>query len=323
MDWLEAQMVMSLGHGAMPSPSKPVGSSWDEFRFEVVVDWIELEFELSARTHFRHVKEALSVPYAQALEQGPGATATHFRVKFHDVNRYAMLIAAVRELRHRWGLAGPVKVYAYELAADLYPRIPQGEADKPSLAALGATWYQCMDSVIRDNHRLYRTKRDGVNFDIPTDIPTLAAQLLDGWQVGMGHRDAPVYQHLYVKTTDQNGQPIAPDRYRTRLELRISGEEGWRYFGWPGVPLLTEFEELQTSRKLNKHFYRRIDAGRYDRRTQFELPTLPQPLRRWDMQRLKGGGVKAYPWGSKADAVFNKRLNAAFRLLRSAWKRPY
>lgn len=320
MDFLTIKMAAAADDD-LTGKRKP--SAWDAFRFDLVFDWVELEFELASRTHFRHVRKELAAPFAEAIDKGPGACTTHFRVKFHDVTRYGMLVDAVRQLRHRWGLVGPVKVSAVELAADLYLRSPQGEADKPRLAELAANWYQCMDTVVHDNRRLYRSKYDQVDFNIPADVPALAARLLDGWQLGMGHRTAPVYQHLYLKMTDQNGKPIDPNRYRARLELRISGDDGWRHFGWPGMPALLAFEELRPPTKLTKHFYRRIDTGGYEPDPQLVLPAMPQPLRRWEMRRRKGGGVKAYPRGSRADLEFNKRMHAAFRLLRGVWKRSY
>ncbi len=322
MEFIAIKMMRRLPEGFLDAPS---GGGWQGCRFDVGFDWVCLEFALSSRTHYRHVREELGVPFAEALECGPGAYASHFRVKFHDVTRYSTLVYAVRQLRHRWGLAGPVRVWAIELAADLYPNDPKGKADLPMLAELGARWYQCMDTVVRENHRLYRTKRDLVKQEVPASVPALADLLQDGWQLGMGPRDAPVNQHLYVKTTDQNGQPVAPDRYRTRLELRISGDAGWSHFGWPGVPTLDQLEDLTPPTKMVKHFYRRQIAAEptEDAARQLVLPAMPQPLRRWDMPRLRGGGMKAYPTRSRADAAFNKQMGQAFRLFRSVWKRPY
>lgn len=316
---------MAMSGPALKAAARPTAGRdrWRHLRFAVVVDWIELDFELASRTHFRHVRKELAVPYAQALERGPGAHSALFHVKFHDIRCHQTLANAVRQLQTRWGLVAQPRISALELAADLTLRQQQGAADLPILAELGAQWYQTMDTVVPDNHRLYRDKRSGVNFNIPRDMPSLAAQLLDGWQLGMGSREAPVFQHLYVKTTDHNGQPIPVDRYRTRLELRITGEQGWAHFGWP-TPTLEQLSELPISRALAKHFYRRVldEEVRVSGRRPF-LHVMHQPIRRWNQPRLRGGGISAYPLGSKADADFNKRMNAAFRLLRDAWRRPF
>lgn len=320
MESLVGRMPLSRHTGAAMADDTVGTDRWRQFRFAAVVDWVELDFELASRTHFRHVRKELAVPYAQALKCGPGACSTLFRVKFHDVRCHQTLVEAVRQLQTRWGLVEQPRISALELAADLSLRQHQGAADLPRLAEIGAEWYRAMDIVIRDNHRLYRDRRSGVNFNIPREVPLLATQLLDGWQLGMGSRDAPVLQHLYVKTTDQNGTPIPTDQYRIRLELRITGEAGWAHFGMP-MPTLDQIADLPVSRRMAKHFYRRVfDDGPAVRRLRPFLRVIQQPARRWDQTRLRGGGTSAYPPGSKADSHFNKRMHAAFRQLRGTWR---
>lgn len=70
------------------------------------------------------------------------------------------------------------------------------------------------------NLRIFKTQT-GVFTPIPSDPVVLHNKIENGFNIGINHKFADEYWHLYRKQTDHNGQSLSEDEWRIRAEKNI------------------------------------------------------------------------------------------------------
>ncbi|WP_374573658.1 hypothetical protein [Acinetobacter sp.] len=70
------------------------------------------------------------------------------------------------------------------------------------------------------NFRVFKNQL-GVFNPLPKMPLTLIRKIENGFNIGINHRNADEYWHLYVKTTDHNKQPLHESEWRIRAEKNI------------------------------------------------------------------------------------------------------
>ena len=71
-----------------------------------------------------------------------------------------------------------------------------------------------------NNLRVFKTQT-GVFIPIPVNPIALHRKLKDGFNIGINHRLADEYWHIYQKQTDQNCTPLKESEWRIRAEKNI------------------------------------------------------------------------------------------------------
>jgi hypothetical protein len=77
------------------------------FRFNAVVDFIEVEIHTAAPALAGKIKKACALTRVDALDKGAGNYATVFKIKLHDPGNFAEFKAAVARIERAYPLTCP------------------------------------------------------------------------------------------------------------------------------------------------------------------------------------------------------------------------
>lgn len=174
------------------------------------VDFIDLYFEIS-KTSTRHdIKKFLTektgvTHYISEYETG-------FIIRLHDMNSLSVLRRRITHLRHFEYKIDSLKIMEVELAIDFY------NFKHRSLTTALFKSIRLPSTV--ENLRVYNGQL-GVFTPIPSTPHSILRKLENSYNIGINHRDADEYWHLYVKTTDCNKQPLPANEWRIRAEKNI------------------------------------------------------------------------------------------------------
>ena len=179
-------------------------------RIKAQVDFIDLYFEI-AKTSTRHdIKKFLTektgiTHYISEYETG-------FIIRLHDMNSLSVLQRRISYLRHFEYKIDSLKIMEIELAIDFY-NFKHRALTTALLKSIR------LPSTV-ENLRVYKSQL-GVFTPIPSTPHSMFRKLENGYNIGINHRDADEYWHLYVKTTDCNKQPLPKNEWRIRAEKNI------------------------------------------------------------------------------------------------------
>ena len=179
-------------------------------RIKAQVDFIDLYFEI-AKTSTRHdIKKFLTektgiTHYISEYETG-------FIIRLHDMNSLSVLQRRISYLRHFEYKIDSLKIMEIELAIDFY-NFKHRALTTALLKSIR------LPSTV-ENLRVYKSQL-GVFTPIPNTPYSMFGKLENGYNIGINHRDADEYWHLYVKTTDCNKQPLPKNEWRVRAEKNI------------------------------------------------------------------------------------------------------
>lgn len=174
------------------------------------VDFIDLYFEIG-KTSTRHdIKKFLTektgiTHYISEYETG-------FIIRLHDMNSLSVLRRRISYLRHFEYKIDSFKIMQIELAIDFY--------NFKHRALTTALFKSIRLPSTVENIRVYKSQL-GLFTPIPSTPHSMFKKLENGYNIGINHRDADEYWHLYVKTTDCNKQPLPENAWRIRAEKNI------------------------------------------------------------------------------------------------------
>ncbi|SIR19241.1 hypothetical protein SAMN05880582_107190 [Rhizobium sp. RU20A] len=102
------------------------------YRWASVVDWIDVEFELGRPSQHWHLNDRIEAltgrkEYPEALDVGPGGTATRYRLRVQEPD-FGQLRGVLTDIRSEYGFAAPALVVGIEVCIDAYPLRPSEEA---------------------------------------------------------------------------------------------------------------------------------------------------------------------------------------------------
>lgn len=296
------------------------------FKFKAVVDWIEIEIRTSKHTKFEIVRGTLKTildfpehknPYVEPLDEGDGRRATVFRFRIYDPKNWQQITEIVRKLGKQHPFAEMPKVAVIEVALDAYSK----NESMDELAEMVADYYRKMSRLVSPNRRLYRDYK-GSPESMYIRRPLLVRRIKEGWQIGIGSTTDELYQHAYLKITD-NGETLPINEYRARLEIRLQGAElpcrsfeEWKHFEFAS---LSEFFR-----------FRKIKDG-LDSITQMLMEEKPQIGERIEPQRtesdrkmlgarkVKWGNIRLHSPATRSDLLLNNKARYALRNLSDRW----
>lgn len=174
------------------------------------VDFIDLYFEIG-KTSTRHdIKKFLTEK--TGITHYISEYQTGFIIRLHDMNLINVLRRRISYLRHFECKIDSLKIMEIELAIDFY-HFKHRALTTALLKSIR------LPSTV-ENLRVYKSQL-GVFTPIPTTPHAMIRKLDNGYNIGINHRDAEEYWHLYVKTTDYNKQPLPKNEWRIRAEKNI------------------------------------------------------------------------------------------------------
>lgn len=278
--------------------------------FRAVVDWIELEIHTAKPTNFWAIQNALREiqhlpadvnPYVKPLNESAGGAATAFLFRIQDPERLCDANKQLEELAHYAFNIDAKRVNAIEIALDAYNANPE------QVARL----YKFSTHLVSANHRLYRERNVDKVQATPRSFDSLVRRLSEGWQIGIGDEGADHYQHIYWKTTDDNGNPLPVSEHRARIEIRLRGAE---------LPCQTfeDWENFSFS-TLSKFFrFRKLKADLTPQ--QQVIANASAQIGQQRKRNRRGGGTLLHSRITQADVELNDRARDALRELSRRWK---
>lgn len=188
--------------------------------YRAVVDWIELEIQLSRQSNFWTVQDALkaslklpqdTAPFMKALNSGSGNAASAFR--------FSQLTLIVGTLNDRFGLDA-IRPTAIEIAFDTY----KAGGNVRQLAELAADRFRFITTPPGDDWYFYRKQGEGRRYVNTLPQRRDLIELFEAsWQLtDRNSQEVDVRYHAYVKTQDSN-KVLLPNRYCARMEVTLRG----------------------------------------------------------------------------------------------------
>lgn len=268
------------------------------------IDWIEIQISILGTTNLKAMRRAVKNAtcaekvYVEAIGSDPNS-ASVFSFRIHDPHKFADVRTVLARLEQTFPFALVPSVTAVEIAIDNYSKGAEQVAD----------WYYGLSVVAhKTNHRLYRDFK-GSGMAIPRRRDALIRRIADGYQIGIGDKNADLYQHAYYKQTDHNKQPLTDLEHRARIEITL------RRGNLPSVTL-DDWENFKFE-QLAKYFRFRCPK---DNLTALEKLIL-QGLQKGQnpISRRKGGGTRLNNRLTKADPE-NEQVRNALRNLSRRWR---
>lgn len=192
---------------------------YNNFRFEAVVDFVEVRVTLREPSHVSHIRRLTGLERVLPVNEGAGGATAIFDLCIYDPDSYDDVRAVLARLESGRALAFTPVVARLEVALDAYPKRPDEHATL-SLAdfVVGLTNQHQYPAGER---RIYDKKFREQPFHRNSAVRLVS----EGCVVGIGNRDAGHFQRAYYKTTDKSGKTkLAPQCCRVRFENNYSGK---------------------------------------------------------------------------------------------------
>lgn len=213
------------------SRARSIMADLRHFRRKACVDWLDVRLRTSRPTQFQHVQSALEAAgagklYVLAIDDGPGGVADTFVVRATDrlANSYAALRKVLAEFSARYPLAHEPEIVAIEVACDFWHT---GEVER-DVSTIAMT-YRLQSSLLTDGDspRQFDPAKGSRGENRYMDVAGARLDPHLNYRVGNERiRNRPaddVVWQCYWKRTD-NKQPLPPNEWRARVEVRLQGD---------------------------------------------------------------------------------------------------
>ncbi len=174
------------------------------------VDFLDLYFEITKPSTRHDIKKFLTEK--TGIRHYIKESLNGYVIRLHDMNSLKLLNERLRCLDHFGLLYQSMKIVELEVALDFYGYKHLGLAT--------ALLKSLRVPSTANNFRVFKTQT-GVFIPIPVNPIVLHRKLKDGFNIGINHRLADEYWHIYQKQTDQNGTPLKESEWRIRAEKNI------------------------------------------------------------------------------------------------------
>lgn len=179
-------------------------------KIKAQVDFLDLYFEIEKSSTRHDIKKYLTektgiAHYISEHKKG-------FIIRLHDMNSLYELLCRIQHLNYFKCNKESFRIMEIELAIDFY-RFKHR-------AFVTALFKSLRLPHTAENFRIFKNQL-GVFTPVPATPISMMSKLDNGYNIGINHKNADEYWHLYVKTTDQNKQPLPEYKWRIRTEKNI------------------------------------------------------------------------------------------------------
>lgn len=236
----------------------------DAYRFEAVVDWIELKFDLTALTQHQHIQAELRRHldrnnYIQTIGASPGGVGATFIVKIQEPKSIAALLDITDTLEARYGLRTRPTITGIEISLDAYSKKQMSRDRELLFGAMQRTIFTSRDIWAKQNDRprsIYGSNREiddpdedrkgakaRMHYLCPSPIKSrhaddqghlaltkFMAPAIDGTMY-LGEKDGDVMVRVMDKIIDRQRpddgvrEDLPEHRKRVRVEVTLKGAE--------------------------------------------------------------------------------------------------
>lgn len=179
-------------------------------KLKACVDFVDIYFQVEKQCSRHDIKKYLTEKTKirhYLKECGKG-----YIIRLHDMNSNHLINQRIAHLNHFGLIKESLKITEVEVALDFY--------DYKHLALITALLKSLKLPSYTNNLRIFKSQL-GVFTPIPSDPITLHNKIKNGFNIGINHKLADEYWHLYRKQTDHNGLPLPDAEWRIRAEKNI------------------------------------------------------------------------------------------------------
>lgn len=167
------------------------------FQVEKLCTRHDIKKYLTEKTKIRHFIK----------ESGSG-----FIIRLHDMNSIYSINQRIAHLYYFGLVKASLTITEMEVALDFY--------GYKHIALITALFKSLKLPNNTKNLRIFKTQT-GVFTPIPFNPIVLHSKIENGYNIGINHKLADEYWHLYRKQTDHNGQPLPEAEWRIRAEKNV------------------------------------------------------------------------------------------------------
>lgn len=179
-------------------------------KLKACVDFIDIYFQVEKQCSRHDIKKYLTEKTKirhYIKECGNG-----YIIRLHDMNSNHLINQRIAYLNHFGLIKESLKITEVEVALDFY--------GYKHIALITALFKSLKLPNNTDNLRIFKSQ-SGVFTPIPTDPITLHSKIKNGYNIGINHKLADEYWHLYRKQTDHNGRSLPESEWRIRAEKNV------------------------------------------------------------------------------------------------------
>lgn len=174
------------------------------------VDFLDIYLEITKISNRHDIKKFLTEK--TGIRHYIKESLNGYVIRLHDMNSLKLLNERMKCLDHFGLIHKSMKIVELEVALDFY--------GYKHLGLVTALLKSLRLPSAADNFRIFKAQT-GVFTPIPVSPIVLCRKLEEGFNVGINHRLADEYWHIYQKQTDQNGTPLKESEWRIRAEKNI------------------------------------------------------------------------------------------------------
>ncbi len=133
-------------------------------------------------------------------------------IRLHDMNSTHLINQRTAHLNYFGLIKDSLAITEMEVALDFY--------SYKHIALITALLKSLKLPNDTENLRIFKTQT-GVFTPIPSDPIILHSKIKDGYNIGINHKFADEYWHIYQKQTDHNSQSLSEAEWRIRAEKNV------------------------------------------------------------------------------------------------------
>lgn len=179
-------------------------------KIKACVDFIDIYFQVTKLCSRHDIKKYLTEK--TKIRHFIKESGNGYIIRLHDMNSIHLINQRIAHINHFCLVKDSLAITEIEVALDFY-----GYKHIALITALLKALKLPNDA---ENLRVFKTQT-GVFTPIPSNPTVLHSKIKDGYNIGINHKLADEYWHLYQKQTDHNGQPLPKKQWRIRAEKNV------------------------------------------------------------------------------------------------------
>ena len=179
-------------------------------KIKACLDFLDIYFQVEKSCTRHDIKKYLTEK--TKIRHFIKESGSGYIIRLHDMNSIHSINQRIAHLHHFGLVKASLAITEMEVALDFY-----GYKHIALITALLKSLKLPNDT---ENLRIFKTQT-GVFTPIPSNPIVLHSKIEDGYNIGINHKLADEYWHLYRKQTDHNGQSLPETEWRIRAEKNV------------------------------------------------------------------------------------------------------
>ena len=179
-------------------------------KIKACLDFLDIYFQVEKSCTRHDIKKYLTEK--TKIRHFIKESGSGYIIRLHDMNSIHSINQRTAHLNHFGLIKDSLAITEMEVALDFY--------GYKHTALITALFKAIKLPNYVNNLRVFKTQT-GVFTPIPSNPLNLHSKIDVGYNIGINHKLADEYWHLYQKQTDHNGQPLPEVEWRIRAEKNV------------------------------------------------------------------------------------------------------